>query len=260
MSECALTVSGITKRFGGLVASDDISIELPRGARRALIGPNGAGKTTLIGILSGALKPDAGSIAVFGEDITRISAASRVKSGLVRTFQVSSLFAKLSVLDNVFLASSEHSGSSRRFWNPAWRCKNQIDKASQIIERLGLADDMHRPVAEIAYGRQRLVEIAIALSLEARVLLLDEPAAGIPTAEIEMLLEVIDALPREMTILLIEHDMDIVRRFADQVTVMVQGKVLLTGSPCDVMESPVVQSVYLGTTGRDRFKSELQRA
>ena len=260
MSDLALEAKGLTKRFGGLLVSNGIDLALAVGARRALIGPNGAGKTTLVGMLSGTVRPDAGSIAVFGADVTGDGPARRVKRGLVRTFQVSSLFARLSVLENVFLAASEHAGASVDLWRPAGKRRDLIERAEGILERLRLAEERHRPVGEIAYGRQRLVEIAIALALEPRILLLDEPAAGIAASEVRILLDAIDALPRDIAILLIEHDMQIVRRFAAEVTVLVHGQVLVTGSPTAVMASEAVQSVYLGKTGQARFDAVVGHA
>ncbi len=253
MSVPALEVKGLTKRFGGLIVNRDVNLVLAPGARRALIGPNGAGKTTLVGILSGMIRPDEGSVAIFGHDVTKDGPARRTKRGLVRTFQVSSLFVQLSVLENIFLAVSEHAGASGDLWRPAARRSALIECANAIVERLGLGMDRHRRVAEIAYGRQRLVEIGIALALEPRVLLLDEPAAGIPAGEVGVLLSAIEALPSDIAILLIEHDMQIVRLFATDVTVMVHGEILMTGSSSDVMASAEVRSVYLGAGGQTRF-------
>jgi branched-chain amino acid transport system ATP-binding protein len=253
MSEPALEAKGLTKHFGGLLVNHDVGITLAPGARRALIGPNGAGKTTLVGILSGVIRPDTGTIAILGHDVTEESPSRRAKRGLVRTFQVSSLFAKLSVLENVFLAVSEHAGASADLWRAAGKRRALVERAESVIEQLRLGDDRHRCVAEIAYGRQRLVEIAIALALEPKVLLLDEPAAGIPTAEVGTFLTAVEGLSKDIAILMIEHDMQIVRRFATEVTVMVHGKVMMTGSPLEIMASAEVQAVYLGTSGRVRF-------
>jgi len=260
MSAPALEAKGLTKRFGGLVVNRDISLVLAPGARHALIGPNGAGKTTLVGILSGAIRHDAGSIAIFGHDLTKDGPAQRTKRGLVRTFQVSSLFVQLSVLENIFLAVSEHAGASGDLWRPAGKRRALIERANAVVDQLGLGPDRHRRVAEIAYGRQRLVEIGIALALEPKVLLLDEPAAGIPAGEVGILLRAIENLPPDIAILLIEHDMQIVRLFASEVTVLVQGEILMTGTPSQVMASAEVQSVYLGNTGTARFGSASNHA
>jgi len=251
----ALETSNLCKSFGALKVADNISLRLAQGARHALIGPNGAGKTTLVQLLSGVLRPDAGKISLMGEDITLSSQRHRVKRGLVRTFQVTSLFRGLTVLENVFLATSEHSGVSRQMIRAAGAHRELLSWTETIIEQLGLADDMHRKIAEIAYGRQRLVEIAIALSLEPKILLLDEPAAGIPTKEVSILLDAVEHLPNDITILMIEHDMHVVRRFATKVTVLVNGAVLLSGSPHDVMSSGEVRTVYLGQSGHARFAS-----
>jgi branched-chain amino acid transport system ATP-binding protein len=253
MSEFALETAGLRKSFGALKVTDDVTLRLPTGARTALIGPNGAGKTTLVGLLSGTLRPDTGRISLLGRDITREPLAGRVKQGLVRTFQVSSLFAGLTMLDNVFLAVSEHAGASRDLWRPAGRRRDLIGRAEAILERLRLGDYRHRRVAEIPYGVQRLLEIAIALALEPRVLLLDEPAAGIPADEVGVLLDAVNSLPSDITVLMIEHDMHVVRRFATEVIVLVHGRVLMSGPPDDVMASPDVRAVYLGDSGQSRF-------
>lgn len=253
MSALALETSDLCKSFGALRVASNINLRLAMGARHALIGPNGAGKTTFVQLLSGVLRPDAGQIALMGEDITFSSQRHRVKRGLVRTFQVTSLFRGLTVLENVFLAASEHRGSSRQMIRAAGAHRQLLAWIETIIAQLGLADDMHRKVSEIAYGRQRLVEIAIALSLEPKVLLLDEPAAGIPTAEVSLLLDAVERLPDEIAILMIEHDMHVVRRFATEVTVLANGSVLLSGSPYDVMSSEEVRTVYLGQSGHERF-------
>jgi branched-chain amino acid transport system ATP-binding protein len=260
MSEPALEATGLAKSFGALKVTDDVALRLGAGARTALIGPNGAGKTTLVGLLSGTVRPDAGRISLRGRDITRDALAFRVKQGLVRTFQLSSLFAKLTVLENIFLAVSENQGASRDLWRPAGRRRDLIERAELIMDRLHLGDSRHRRVSEIPYGVQRLLEIAIALALEPRVLLLDEPAAGIPADEVGVLLDAVASLPPEIAILMIEHDMHVVRRFATEVYVLVHGRVLAMGSPAEVMASPEVRAVYLGTSGQSRFAGGAHRA
>ena len=202
---------------------------------------------------SGTIRPDAGEISVFGRDITREGLAFRVKQGRVRTFQVSSLFGKLTVLENIFLAVSENAGASADLWRPAGRRRALIEQAEGIMERLRLGAHRHRRVAEIPYGVQRLVEIAIALALEPKVLLLDEPAAGIPSDEVGVLLDAVDSLPPQIAIMMIEHDMHVVRRFATEVHVLVHGRILMTGPPADVMASPAVRALYLGESGQARF-------
>ncbi len=252
----ALEATGLSKHYGALHVTRQVSLNLAAGARTALIGPNGAGKTTLVNLLTGVVRPDSGCLKIFGQDITTLSAARRTRLGLVRTFQISSLYVGLSVFENVFIAVSQGLGRSFDLWRPAGRQRDLIERTQYLVERLLLSGDMHRKVSEIAYGRQRLVEIAIALALNPRILLLDEPAAGIPSNELELLLGAIASLPPEIAILMIEHDMQMVRRFATQVAVMVQGSLLMTGTPDEVMSHPEVQSVYLGSAGRRRFNSE----
>jgi branched-chain amino acid transport system ATP-binding protein len=180
MSDVVLATRGLSKRFGALAVANEIDLELRAGERRAIIGPNGAGKTTLVALLSGILRPDRGTISLLGRDVTGERPDRRVKSGLVRTFQVSSLFRNLTVLENIYLAASEHAGASRHMWRAAARHRDVLERAEQVIAQLRLADDRHRKISEIAYGRQRLVEIAIALSLEPKVLVLDEPGREFP--------------------------------------------------------------------------------
>jgi branched-chain amino acid transport system ATP-binding protein len=253
MGEAVLTTRGLVKRFGALVATNQINFDLRAGERHALIGPNGAGKTTFVGLLSGTLRPDGGTITLIGREITHERPDRRVKAGLVRTFQISSLFRSLSVLENVYLAASEHLGAARHMLRPAAHHRDVTRRAEEVIRALGLDDDMHHRISEIAYGRQRLVEIALALCLEPKVLVLDEPAAGIPGGQAAQLLDVIEQLPKQIAILMVEHDMQVVRRFASHVTVFVGGTVLMTGSPQDVMSDDRVRSVYLGQSGHDRY-------
>ena len=260
MSAFALEASGLHKSFGALKVTDGVTLRLLAGARTALIGPNGAGKTTLVGLLSGTIRPDAGQISLGGRDITRDGPAPRVRQGLVRTFQVSSLFTKLTVLENVFLAVSEHQRASGGMWRPAGRRRALVDRAEGILERLHLTDHRHHQVTKVPYGVQRLLEIAIALALEPKVLLLDEPAAGIPADEVGVLLETVEGLPSHISILMIEHDMHVVRRFATEVNVLVNGRILMTGPPAEVMASADVRAVYLGRSGQSRFAGGVRRA
>jgi branched-chain amino acid transport system ATP-binding protein len=259
-STVALEARGLSKTFGALHVTQDVSLALEAGARMALIGPNGAGKTTLVNLLTGVLNADAGRLYLFGEDLTRANSAARTRKGLVRTFQISSLFAQLSVLENVFIAVVQAAGRGFSLWKPAAREKLLVERAEALVLRLDLQADMHRPVGEIAYGRQRLVEIAIALALEPKVLLLDEPAAGIPSAELGLLHAAMDGLPADIAVLMIEHDMHMVRRFASQVAVLVDGSLLMCGEPREVMSHPQVQAVYLGTSGKQRFERGLVHA
>ncbi|QWW72537.1 ABC transporter ATP-binding protein [Rhizobium sp. WYJ-E13] len=259
MSKLALEAKNLCKNYGGLRVTRDVTLALPIGARHALIGPNGAGKTTLIGLLSGTIAPSSGSIFLLGSDVTGLGPASRVKRGLGRTFQVNSLFRELTVFQNVFLAISEHRAISRHLLTSIGRHRDAIDEVWRVLDMLGLSSDAARHINEIAYGRQRLVEIAIALVLEPKVLLLDEPAAGIPGAEVPILLNAIDKLDDAIAVLMIEHDMQIVKRFARSVTVMAEGEVIENGPPENVMSSERVRTVYLGRSGQQRF-GELQHA
>lgn len=246
MSEPLLEVRGLSRSFGALVVADRVSLALRPGARHALIGPNGAGKTTLVNLITGTVEPSAGSILLDGQDITRWSQARRVKHGLARTFQINTLFRGLSVMENVCLAISERRSLSARLWRRADARRDVMVEGMALLASVKLDGDAHRPVRELPYGRQRLVELAIALGLRPRVLLLDEPAAGVPSAESHVLLEAVAALPESMAVLMIEHDMDIVFRFAERVTVLVSGAVLTEGSPAEVGADPRVQEVYLG--------------
>ena len=246
MSDIVLQTKGLYKTFGALIVARDIDFSLARGDRHALIGPNGAGKTTFINLISGALSATRGEIFLAGEDVTRLTEALRVKRGLARTFQINTLFSGLSVLENLYLAVSEHMGAANGMLRPAGARPDVVERAEELLETLRLGDDAGKIIAELPYGRQRLVEIAIALALEPRVLLLDEPAAGVPSSESHILLDAIDALPRDIAILIIEHDMDVVFRFADMITVLVNGAVLATGSPDEIAGNAQVRAVYLG--------------
>jgi len=236
----------LCKRFGALTVAENIDFRLEAGARHALIGPNGAGKTTFVNMLTGRLAPSSGRILLGGDDITESRQAARVKRGLGRTFQINTLFRSLPVLDNVALGIAERSGVAGRLWRPASAFRAIRDEAVELLATLGLADDAATPVLDLPYGKQRLVEIAIALGLKPQVLLLDEPAAGVPSAESERILRVLDALPAEIAILIIEHDMDVVFRFARRITVLVQGEVLVEGTPAEISGNRRVHEVYLG--------------
>jgi branched-chain amino acid transport system ATP-binding protein len=242
----ALETRGLCKSFGALTVADRIDFSLAPGARHALIGPNGAGKTTFVNMLTGALAPSSGRILLGGEDITSLPQARRVKRGIGRTFQINSLFRSLAVLDNVALAIAEREGVSARMLKPASRYTDIIGEAGALLATLGLAGDARRAVRDLPYGKQRLVEIAIALGMRPKVLLLDEPAAGVPSLESHRILEVLAALPAEIAILVIEHDMDLVFRFARRITVLAAGSVLMEGAPPEVAADPRVRQVYLG--------------
>ena len=245
-----LETRGLCKRFGALTVAENIDFRLEAGARHALIGPNGAGKTTFVNMLTGRLAPSAGRILLGGEDITDSRQAARVKRGLGRTFQINTLFRSLPVLDNVALGIAERTGVARRLWRPASAFRAIRDEALELLATLGLTDDAATPVLDLPYGKQRLVEIAIALGLKPKVLLLDEPAAGVPSTESERILRVLDTLPAEIAILIIEHDMDLVFRFARRITVLVQGEVLVEGTPAEISGNRRVHEVYLGEGNR----------
>jgi len=246
VSANALATHGLNKNFGSLVVASDIALVLPQGVRYALIGPNGAGKTTFVELVSGGLSPSAGQILIDGVEVTELPQAARVKRGLARTFQISALFRRLTALENLTLAIAERDGVAGDLLRPAGRHNRVIEEAFALLESLGLAEDALRPVNALAYGRQRLIEIAVALGLSPKVLLLDEPAAGVPREESRELFAAIAGLSRDITVLFIEHDMDLVFRFASRVIVMVGGRVLVEGTPAEIAADPRVRAVYLG--------------
>jgi len=246
MSPLALETRGLCKNFGALQVAQDIDFALAAGARHALIGPNGAGKTTFVNLITGALAPTKGQVLLAGEDVTQLSQARRVRRRLARTFQINQLFRGLTVLENVCMSVSERLGASREALRPLGKRSDVIDEALEILRALALDGDARRLLRELPYGRQRLVEIAIALGLKPMVLLLDEPAAGVPTAESRILLDVIDRLPEDIAVLIIEHDMDVVFRFAREITVLVSGRILTQGAPARIAADQRVREVYLG--------------
>ncbi len=246
MSAPALETRGLFKNFGALQVARAIDFTLERGARCALIGPNGAGKTTFVNLITGVLKPSAGSVLLHGEDVTRLSQVERARRGIARTFQINQLFRALSVLENVCLAVGERTGACNNLWRAAGARRETVDEAVGLLEALRLQDDALKPVSELPYGRQRLVEIAIALGQRPKVLLLDEPAAGVPSAESHIILDVIDGLPPDIAVLIIEHDMDVVFRFARSVAVLVAGAILMQGTPQEVAADERVRTLYLG--------------
>jgi ABC-type branched-subunit amino acid transport system ATPase component len=245
----ALQVEGLNKAFGALPVTRDVNLSLERGARRALIGPNGAGKTTLVNLITGALKPNSGRVLLNGEDITTSSQADRARRGLARTFQINQLFRGLTVLENLCMTIGERDGNCNNLWRSAGAKRAVIDEAIDHLESLRLVNDALKLVRELPYGRQRLVEIAIALAQKPRVLLLDEPAAGVPSSESHLILDVVAALDPDIAVLIIEHDMDVVFRFAKEITVLVQGAVLTHGTPREIMNNQQVKDVYLGQEG-----------
>ena len=246
MSAPALATSGLNKSFGSLVVARDIAIALPEGARYALIGPNGAGKTTLINLITGMLRPDSGRILLGNNDITALAPDVRVKRGLVRTFQINTLFPHLSALEAVTLAVCERRGIAGQWQRRLAGHRDAVEEAHGILVSLRLGDDCVRPTHALAYGQQRLLEIALALATGPKVLLLDEPAAGVPRGESAALFEAIAGLPPDITVLFIEHDMNIVFRFATRIIVLVRGAVLVEGTPDEIAADPMVREVYLG--------------
>jgi ABC-type branched-subunit amino acid transport system ATPase component len=249
VSDAALEVQGLNRAFGALPVTRDVNLSLERGARRALIGPNGAGKTTLVNLITGALKPSSGRVLLNGEDITATSQSERARRGLARTFQINQLFRGLTVLENLCMTIGERDGECSNLWRAAGSKRAVIDEALDHLDSLRLVDDSLKLVRELPYGRQRLVEIAIALAQKPRVLLLDEPAAGVPSSESHLILDVVAALDPDIAVLIIEHDMDVVFRFAKEITVLVQGAVFTQGTPSEIMANADVRAVYLGEEG-----------
>ncbi|MGO9697865.1 MAG: ABC transporter ATP-binding protein [Xanthobacteraceae bacterium] len=236
----------LEKRFGGIVATHDLSLAIEKGARHALIGPNGAGKTTVINLLTGVLTPTDGSIILDGKDITALAPHARVRLGMARTFQINQLFPDLTPLESIGQAISERMGTGAQWWRVTGSKSAVTDEIVEILERFRLVEVMHERTAILPYGKQRLLEIALAFACRPHVLLLDEPAAGVPDAERHELLATIAQLPAEVTVLLIEHDMDLVFSFADRISVLVNGGLLVDGAPEEVARDPRVKSVYLG--------------
>ncbi len=246
MTAPALEIRNLQKNFGALQVANNISLALPRGARHALIGPNGAGKTTLVNLITGRIRASAGQVLLDGEEITSLPQAGRTRRGIARTFQVNQLFRGLSVLENVYLAIGERTGACNHLWRSAGKETAVIEEALDHLQSLELVADACKPVRELPYGRQRLVEIAIALAQRPKLLLLDEPAAGVPSSENHLILDVIERLDPNITVLIIEHDMDVVFRFASRITVLVAGEVLTEGTPDEIAADERVRSVYLG--------------
>ncbi len=241
-----LETRSLVKRFGGITATSDVSLRVERGARHALIGPNGAGKTTLINLLTGVLEPSSGSIALDGVDITRIAPHQRVRRGVVRTFQINQLFNALTPLQSLALTVSARLGISAKWWQPLGRDARVVQACETLLRQFRLDDVMDQKVALLAYGKRRLLEIATAIASQPRVLLLDEPVAGVPEGERQEIFDTINALPDEVSVLLIEHDMDLVFNFARSVTVLVNGAVFAEGDVQSISTDPRVKAVYLG--------------
>jgi branched-chain amino acid transport system ATP-binding protein len=234
------------RSFGGLLAIDDVSFVVQAGARQALIGPNGAGKTTLINLITGVIKPSQGGVLLQGDDVTALSASERVRRGLSRTFQINQLFPELSPAESLALAICERKGLGANFWRAAGANASIVAEVEQLLKRFGLESVMDKPTRTLPYGKQRLLEIALALARRPRVLLLDEPAAGVPEGERHDILGALATLPADVAILLIEHDMDLVFNFATRISVLVAGRLLCEGEPGAIAADERVRAVYLG--------------
>jgi ABC-type branched-subunit amino acid transport system ATPase component len=250
VSESALAARGVDKRFGSLVVAANVNLTLPPGARHALIGPNGAGKTTLINLMTGMLRPDGGQILLGGDDVTALAPEERVRRGLARTYQINSLFPQLTALESMTLAVCERRRVAQNWWRRLIAYREEIEEAHHILGALMLDAVCHRPARELAYGQQRLLEIALALASRPKVLLLDEPAAGVPRDESKELFTAIAGLSRDIAVLFIEHDMELVFRFASRVIVMVGGSILVEGTPAEIASDARVRAVYLGKATR----------
>ena len=246
MSTVVLQTHGLVKRYGGIVPTNDVSLKVEKGARHALIGPNGAGKTTLVNLLTGVAEPTAGRITLDGVDITRLSAHQRVRRGIVRTFQINQLWSDLTPLQSLALTVSAQLGISQRWWRRLGHDPRVAARCEALLGKFRLDDVMDQQVKHLAYGKRRLLEIATAIACEPRVLLLDEPVAGVPEGERQEIFDTISALPAEVTILLIEHDMDLVFNFARTVTVLVNGTLFAEGDVATISTDPRVKAVYLG--------------
>ena len=246
MSGPALEARGLQRQFGALLATDNVSFALEPGARQALIGPNGAGKTTLINLLTGVIAPTEGQVFLGGRDVTAFTASERVRLGLSRTFQINQLFPHLTPIESLGLAISERNRSGSDFWRVAGTRPAIVAEIEDLLTRFGLEAEMDRPTRQLPYGKQRLLEIAMALATRPRVLLLDEPAAGVPEEERQDILAALGALPPDVAILLIEHDMDLVFTFATRISVLVAGRLLTEGDPEAIARDERVRAVYLG--------------
>jgi len=245
-STIVLQTHGLVKRFGGITATDHVNLTIHQGARHALIGPNGAGKTTLINLITGVLPQSEGRITLEGADITELAPHQRVRRGLVRTFQINQLFSGMTPLETLTMVVSQHRGLGTNWWQALGHDKSVVERCGQLLEQFRLTDVMHQRTEQMPYGKRRLLEMAIALACEPRVLLLDEPVAGVPAGEREELLHTVSALPADVSVVLIEHDMDLVFEFAKRITVLVNGAVLTEGTPEEIAQDPQVKAVYLG--------------
>ncbi len=246
MNKALLEVRGLTKSFGALLASDDVNLEVREGETHAIIGPNGAGKTTLISQLAGNLRPDRGRVRFAGEDITALSAPARARRGFARSFQITSIYPDFTALENVMLAVQAHSGHSFRFWRPARDETALSSPARAILEEVGLSGRCEVPAANLAHGEQRALEIATALATRPRLLLLDEPVAGMGAEETQRMIALLSSLKGGKTLILVEHDMDAVFSLADRISVLVYGRIIATGAPEEIRANLEVRRAYLG--------------
>jgi branched-chain amino acid transport system ATP-binding protein len=246
MAEAILAAQELRKAFGALAATDGVSLEVREGETHAIIGPNGAGKTTLIGQLAGNIRPDAGQVRFAGEDVTRLSAPQRAKKGFARSFQITSIYRDFTALDNVALAVQAHTGHSFRFWRPAREEQALRDPARTVLEEVGLGARADVLAANLAHGEQRQLEVAMALATRPRLLLLDEPVAGMGLEESQRMVEFLSSLKGRHTMILVEHDMDAVFTLADRISVLVYGRIIASGAPEDVRANPEVRRAYLG--------------
>ena len=242
----ALQTLGLSKSFGGFKANSEISLSVAKGARHALIGPNGAGKTTFINLLTGVLPATSGTVRLLDEDVTRVSQQGRVKRGMARTYQINQLFADLTPIETVGLAIAEREGAGGRWWSRVGQNSTVVDEAEALLTRMKLGEVMMWRTATLPYGKQRLLEIALAMACKPKLLLLDEPAAGVPEDERHDVLDSVEALPQDVTVLLIEHDMELVFSFADRISVLVQGQLFAEGGVEEISTDPRVKAVYLG--------------
>jgi len=246
MSSIVLETHSLLKRYGGITPTNDVSLKVETGARHALIGPNGAGKTTLVNLLTGVVEPTSGRISLDGQDITQLAPHHRVRRGIVRTFQINQLFNELTPLQSLALTVSAQLGISRQWWKPLGSDPRVAVACESLLKQFRLDDVMDQKVKLLAYGKRRLLEIATAIASKPRVLLLDEPVAGVPEGERQEIFDTINALPPEVSILLIEHDMDLVFNFARTVSVLVNGAVFAEGDVASISTDPRVKAVYLG--------------
>ena len=241
-----LELRGITKRFGGLVATDDVTLEIAKGEVHALIGPNGAGKTTLVAQISGVLPIDMGRIVFNGEDITQLTTHARVAAGLARSYQITSIFRRFTVLENLALAVQARSGSSFSFWRPVSAERAMFDEAAAIAHEIGLGDRLQVMSSRLAHGEQRALEVGLALATNPQLVLLDEPMAGMGPQESKAMISLVEKVRERVTVLLVEHDMDAVFRLANRISVLVNGRIIATGAPAQIRADPAVRKAYLG--------------